>query len=120
MRMKAVALASHCALGAATSQTTPPDASDQRLVEAKVLTDTTSAKPASRADQTTREAQLRVLVDAYERNDLKGFQGKHDPALPGFSRVMDAVRVNVADREIVCLAAVNPAVCFAGRSACVA
>ena len=96
LRMTAVALATLCVLGAATAQTTPPDASDQRPVEAKALTDTTSAKPASRADQTTMEAQLRVLVDAYERNDLKGFQGKLDPALPGFSRVMDAVRADVA------------------------
>ena len=96
LRMTAVALATLCVLGAATAQTSLPDVSDQRPVEAKALTDTTSAKPASRADQTTMEAQLRVLVDAYERNDLKGFQGKLDPALPGFSRVMDAVRADAA------------------------
>lgn len=76
---------------ATVAQTTPPDGP----VQAKSLTDTTSAKPATRVDQTLMEAQLRILVDAYERNDLKGFQGKLDPALPGFSRVMDAVRNDI-------------------------
>ena len=43
-----------------------------------------------------------------------------DADLSGVNEIQIEVGTNRADREIVYLAAVNPAVCFAGRSACVA
>ena len=43
-----------------------------------------------------------------------------DADLSGVNKIQNEVGTNRADREIVYLAAVNPAVCFAGRSACVA
>ena len=94
----ATAIALTLTISPVAAQSNPPDVP----ASVNASSDTSSAKPispaspANRADQAVMEGQLRHLVDAYEGNDLKGFQGKLDPALPGFSRVMDAVRTDVA------------------------
>jgi hypothetical protein len=65
---------------------------EERAMDAKALTDKTSEKPATPADRALLEVQLQALIDAYERGDVGFFQAKIDPAMPGYSRVLDSMR----------------------------
>lgn len=76
----------------AFAQVTKPGSKEERETDAKALSATTSEKPATPADRGLLEVQLQALIDAYERGDVGFFQAKIDPAMPGYSRVLDAMR----------------------------
>ncbi len=86
-----------CAIALVTSQivfaqVSKPGSKEERETDAKALSATTSEKPATPADKILLEAQLQALIDAYERSDVGFFQAKIDPSMPGYSRVLDAMR----------------------------
>ncbi len=94
----AVALACALSFTAATfntatlAQVGTPGAREERQSDARNVTPSASAKPATPADKALLDAQFQALIDAYERGDVGFFQAKIDPAMPGYSRVLDAMR----------------------------
>jgi hypothetical protein len=74
------------------AQVNVPGSKEERATDAKALSEKSSEKPATAADRALLETQLLALIDAYERGDVGFFQAKIDPAMPGYSRVLDAMR----------------------------
>ncbi len=92
VRPIAIAVAFACAAQFSIAQVNVPGSKEERETDAKALTAKTSEKPATPADRALLEVQLQALIDAYERGDVGFFQAKIDPAMPGYSRVLDAMR----------------------------
>jgi hypothetical protein len=91
VRPIAIAVAFACAAQFSLAQVNVPGSKEERETDAKALTAKSSEKPATPADRALLEVQLQALIDAYERGDVGFFQAKIDPAMPGYSRVLDAM-----------------------------
>lgn len=79
-------------INVATAQVNTPGSRDERETDARALSAERAEKPATPADQALLNTQLQALIDAYERGDVAFFQAKLDPGMPGYSRVLDALR----------------------------
>ncbi|TAG01756.1 MAG: hypothetical protein EAZ43_10610 [Betaproteobacteria bacterium] len=95
-----VAVAMACALaftavsfnGVTLAQVGTAGSREERQSDARNVTPNASAKPATPADKALLDVQFQALIDAYERGDVGFFQAKIDPGMPGYSRVLDAMR----------------------------
>ncbi|MBL8310184.1 MAG: hypothetical protein JNL19_07170 [Burkholderiales bacterium] len=76
----------------ASAQVNAPGSREERETDARALSAERAEKPATPADQALLNTQLQALIDAYERGDVAFFQAKLDPGMPGYSRVLDALR----------------------------
>jgi hypothetical protein len=92
VRPIAIAVAFACAAQFSLAQVNVAGSKEERETDAKALTAKSSEKPATPADRALLEVQLQALIDAYERGDVGFFQAKIDPSMPGYSRVLDAMR----------------------------
>jgi hypothetical protein len=85
-------VAALCSATLSFAQVGTPGSREERQSDARSLSAKSSEKPATPADKALLEAQLQALIDAYERGDVGFFQAKIDPGMPGYSRVLDAMR----------------------------